>query len=78
VRLPKAFRFKTSEVWISRNDVTGEVTLRPKPGPDAVEGFMCWLEESALDSPAFMPERDGSITEDPFSESSRVDVGRRN
>ena len=78
MRLPKAFRFKTSEVWISRNDVTGEVTLRPKPGPDAVEDFMRRLEEAALDSPAFMPERDGSIAEDPFSESSGADVGQRN
>lgn len=30
VRLPKAFRLDTKEVWISKNDVTGEITLKPK------------------------------------------------
>ncbi|MFM9879938.1 MAG: antitoxin [Burkholderiaceae bacterium] len=30
VRLPKAFRVDTSEVWISKNEVTGEITLKPK------------------------------------------------
>ncbi len=30
VRLPKAFRLNTSEVWISRNEVTGEIILKPK------------------------------------------------
>jgi len=31
VRLPKAFRVEASEMWISRNDQTGDITLRPKP-----------------------------------------------
>ncbi|ESQ74329.1 antitoxin [Asticcacaulis sp. AC402] len=30
VRLPKAFRFEGTEVEIRRDDVTGEVILRPK------------------------------------------------
>lgn len=30
VRLPKAFRVNTPEVWISRNEVTGEIILKPK------------------------------------------------
>lgn len=30
VRLPKAFRVDVSEMWISKNEVTGEITLKPK------------------------------------------------
>ncbi len=30
VRLPKAFRVDVSEMWIAKNEVTGEITLKPK------------------------------------------------
>jgi len=30
VRLPKAFRVDAAEMWITKNDVTGEITLKPK------------------------------------------------
>jgi antitoxin VapB len=30
VRLPKAFRVNVQEMWISKNEVTGEITLKPK------------------------------------------------
>ena len=30
VRLPKAFRVNVAEMWISKNEVTGEITLKPK------------------------------------------------
>ena len=30
IRLPKAFRVDAQEVWISKNEVTGEITLKPK------------------------------------------------
>jgi antitoxin VapB len=30
VRLPKAFRVDVEEMWISRNELTGEITLKPK------------------------------------------------
>jgi antitoxin VapB len=71
MRLPKAFRFKTSEVWITRNDATGEVTLRPKPGPDELQGFLDLLEAAPVDGPVFLPERDETMAGDPFEE----DVG---
>lgn len=29
VRLPKAFRVNATEMWISKNEVTGEITLKP-------------------------------------------------
>lgn len=31
IRLPKAFRVDVDEMWIARNEVTGEITLKPKP-----------------------------------------------
>ena len=30
IRLPKAFRVDVNEMWISKNEVTGEITLKPK------------------------------------------------
>ena len=30
IRLPKAFRVDVDEMWIARNEVTGEITLKPK------------------------------------------------
>ena len=30
IHLPKAFRVDVDEMWISRNDVTGVITLKPK------------------------------------------------
>ncbi len=30
VRLPKAFRVDVSEMWIGKNEVTGEITLKSK------------------------------------------------
>lgn len=30
IRLPKAFRVNAREVWITKNEVTGEITLKPK------------------------------------------------
>ncbi|MGV0959816.1 MAG: antitoxin [Limnohabitans sp.] len=30
IRLPKAFRVNVDEMWIARNEVTGEITLKPK------------------------------------------------
>lgn len=44
VRLPKEFRLPGSEVWISKNEVTGEITLVPKPTPDSLEDFFVFLE----------------------------------
>lgn len=34
IRLPKAFRVDVQEMWIAKNDVTGEITLKPKASAD--------------------------------------------
>lgn len=48
VRLPKAFRVEGDEVWISKNEATGEITLSPKPTPDTLEAFFALLEAEPL------------------------------
>ena len=30
IRLPKAFRVNVNEMWIAKNEATGEITLKPK------------------------------------------------
>ena len=34
IRLPKAFRVDVQEMWIAKNEVTGEITLTPKEDED--------------------------------------------
>lgn len=34
IRLPKAFRVDVQEMWIAKNEVTGEITLTPKDDED--------------------------------------------
>ena len=48
VRLPKAFRVEGGEVWISKNEATGEITLRPKPTPDSLDKFFSMLDAAPL------------------------------
>ena len=48
VRLPKAFRVAGDEVWISKNEATGEITLIPKPTPDSLDAFFALLEAQPL------------------------------
>lgn len=46
VRLPKAFRLPGDEVWISKNEATGEIILSPKPPQDSLEAFFALLDAS--------------------------------
>jgi antitoxin VapB len=64
IRLPKAFRVDVEEMWISQNEVTGDITLKPK---DTVE-----LRSRRLDSLI------AAITENPLPESFLSDASRLN
>lgn len=64
VRLPKAFRVNVQEMWIARNEVTGEITLKPK---DTEE-----LRQQRLD--ALM----AVIAENPLPDSFLSDASRQN
>ena len=51
VRLPKAFRVNTSEMWISKNELTGEITLKPKDDDQRqrrLEKLFKMIEEAPL------------------------------
>jgi antitoxin VapB len=66
VRLPKAFRVDATEMWISRNPRTGEITLKPKPDASALEAFLQELR-SLPPSEEFLPPRDDASRDDPLA-----------
>lgn len=70
VRLPKAFRVNTSEMWISKNDVTGEITLKPKDDDQRqrnLELLLKMIEEEPF-TEDFIPERSIEEPRNPFAE----------
>ncbi len=68
LRLPKSFRIDAAEVWITRNGVTGEITLQPKPRPDELEAFFQMLEATPRNSEEFMPPRDDTPADNPLAD----------
>lgn len=68
LRLPKSFRIDATEVWITRNEATGEITLQPKPGPDELEAFFRLLESAPRQSEEFLPARDDAPRKSPFAD----------
>ena len=65
IRLPKAFRVDAREVWITKDESTGEITLKPKPAPDALEAFFAELK-ALPPTDEFMPPRDDAPRPSPF------------
>lgn len=65
VRLPKAFRVDASEMWITRNEGTGEIILKPKPAPDALAAFLAELH-SMPTTDEFLVPRDDAPRPSPF------------
>lgn len=56
VRLPAGFRFEGDEVYVTRDDATGDVVLSNRPGAKTWNEFFELLQE--VDVPAeFMAER---------------------
>jgi len=64
IRLPKAFRVDVDEMWIARNEVTGEITLKPKDTET--------LRQRRLD--ALM----AAIAENPLPDNFLSDASRQN
>ena len=62
VRLPKAFRMAGDEVWISKNEATGEITLTPKKAVSEIDALF-QLIESAEVPETFLAERDNDSGE---------------
>lgn len=49
VRLPADFRFDGGEVFITRDEVSGDVTLSSPPEPNAIKNFIAFRD--SLDIP---------------------------
>lgn len=72
IRLPKAFRVKVMEMWISKNEVTGEITLKPKDDDKRQRKLnrLFQMIENHPISDDFLPPRDDAWAPDPFAEGN--------
>lgn len=59
VRLPKAFRLAGDEVWISKNEATGEITLTPKKALSEIDAMFQLIETAEIPE-NFMVKRDNA------------------
>ena len=64
IRLPKAFRVDVDEMWIARNEATGEITLKPKDSET--------LRKHRLDALV------AAIAETPLPDNFLSDASRQN
>lgn len=67
IRLPKAYRVDAREMWITKNERTGEITLRPKPQPEALAAFMAALQAMPMQGEEWLQPRDDAHREDPLA-----------
>lgn len=66
VRLPKAFRIDASEVWISKNEVTGEITITPVVDEESkLDTLLRLLKENPLPQD-FLAEREYAPPRNPL------------
>ena len=56
VRLPKAFRVDAKEMWISKNEVTGEITLKPVATKAPLDRLFRLIETNPLPA-SFLSEK---------------------
>ncbi len=56
VRLPMDFRFDSEEIYILRDNLTGDVTLSERPGVSVWKDFFDFIDQAPI-SDAFMNER---------------------
>jgi antitoxin VapB len=67
VRLPADFRFEGDEVFIRRDDATGDVILSRRPS--SWDGFLKLVEGGRAADPDFLSQRERSVLDtrsDPF------------
>lgn len=62
VRLPKAFRLVGDEVWISKNETTGEIILTPKKATSEIDALFELIASAEIPE-AFMAGRDNDSGE---------------
>ncbi len=70
IRLPKAFRVDVAEVWITKDERTGAITLHPKDDDQRKKNldelFRLIREEPFTEE--FIPARGEDFRPDPFAE----------
>ena len=70
IRLPKAFRLDVAEVWLSKDDVTGVITVRPKDDEQRkknLEELFRLIREQPF-TEEFIPPRDDEDRPSPFED----------
>lgn len=72
VRLPKAFRLDATEMWISKNDITGEISLKPVINNESkLDTLFRLLKENPLPAD-FLAEREYSPPRNLFAEETAL------
>lgn len=74
VRLPKAFRVSAKEMWITKNEVTGEITLKPIAGESSLDRLFRLIDEAPLPADFLAPK---SRRNDPPRNSLEIAKARR-
>jgi antitoxin VapB len=72
IRLPKAYRVNVEEMWISKNEATGEITLKPKDDGERLKKLnrlFKMIEEDPI-TEDFLPPRNDTWAPDPFEEGN--------
>lgn len=67
IRLPKAFRVQTPEVWITKSRDGTTITIQPKPSADDLAAFLAELR-SMPPSEEFLRPRDDTPSPSPFED----------
>jgi antitoxin VapB len=70
IRLPKAFRLQAREVWISKDEVSGVITLRPKQEDERkknLDELFRLIREQPI-TEEFIPPRDDAHRPSPFED----------
>lgn len=75
VRLPKAFRVNVGEMWITKNEATGEITLRPVASESSIDRLFRLIEAAPLPA-GFLSNasRRNDVPRDPFGEETPAPV----
>ncbi|OYU46458.1 MAG: hypothetical protein CFE44_01960 [Burkholderiales bacterium PBB4] len=70
IRLPKAFRVNVQEMWITKNEVTGEITLKPKDDDQRTRNLaeLLQLVRANTLTEDFIPARNDASRPSPFED----------
>lgn len=84
VRLPRAYRVNVEEMWISKNEATGEIRLQPKDSDRRQQDLkqLFALIEADPFTEDFIPDRVEELTRNPLqawekSSATRKTAGRK-